>query len=79
MTFICHDCGCEIPKDNIYWVEGDLPYCERCYLKSDIQNCDKCGESRWVENLFVYENKKSIHDGEMMCIGCIEETGDDIL
>ena len=75
--FICHDCGREIPEDNIFWVEGDLPYCEHCYLRDDIGNCDYCGESRWMENLFRYTNKRSYHDGEMMCAGCIEECEDD--
>ena len=75
--FICHDCGCEIPDDNIYWVESDLPYCEHCYVKDDIRDCDYCGQSRWSENLFMYENKKSDRYGEMMCIGCIEEMEDE--
>jgi len=75
--FICHDCGCEVTDDNIFWVEGDLVYCENCYMRDDISDCDYCGQSRWRENLFRYENKKSDRDGEMMCIGCIEEMEDE--
>lgn len=49
---ICTCCGCEIPEDEIYHVDGE-PICQDC-LNEECSVCECCGEIVWNDN--------SIHD-----------------
>lgn len=59
----CHDCGCRIYEDDVYW-SGDYPYCCDC-----VTYCECCQE-------YVPNNNAQEIDGLYICDDCINHSGD---
>lgn len=58
---ICTCCGCEIPEDEIYYIDGE-PICQDC-VNEECRICEHCGEIVW--------NDDSVHDEyTTLCVDC---------
>lgn len=58
---ICICCGCEIPEDEVYYI-NDEPICQDC-LNEECSICEHCGDVIW--------NDDSVHDEHtILCTDC---------